>query len=231
MDKSLLPNHIAIIPDGNRRWAKEKGLPTFEGHRRGAETTFKIARKVREMGISTLTFWAFSTENWNRSKEEVESIIGLHRLLKKHVDEAVRDNVKITHIGRKDRMGKDLFKAIADAEDRTKNNNKYFLNLAFDYGGRDEVIRAIHRIQESNTPLSEINEENFSQFLDTAPLPHANPDIIIRTGGEIRTSGLMIWQATYAEYFFLEKYYPDFTEEDIEKIVAEYGKRQRRFGK
>jgi undecaprenyl diphosphate synthase len=225
-----LPKHIAIIPDGNRRWAKAHNLPVFEGHRRGAETTIKIARKVREMGVSTLTFWAFSTENWSRDKDEVKGIFGLQHMVKKYIEEANRDNVRITHLGRKDRLPNDLLKTLQEAEQKTKDNTDHYLNIALDYGGRDEVLRAIQKMQMINQTM-ELTEASFGSFLDTGHLPHPDPDIIIRTSGEQRTSGLMIWQAAYAEYFFLEKYYPDLTPEDIEKVVEEFVQRQRRFGK
>jgi len=225
----MLPNHIAIIPDGNRRWAKAHNLPVFEGHRKGAQTTIEIARKVRSLGISTLTMWVFSTENWKREKDEVKGIIGLHTILKQYVKECMKDNVKITHLGRKDRMPDDLLKAINDAEERTKNNMKYYLNLAFDYGGQDEIVRAIKKLTAEE--ITALTPETFESNLDTGTLPFPNPDIIIRTGGEIRSSGFMPWQSTYTEYFYLDKYYPDLSEEDIESIVKEFGERQRRFGK
>ncbi|HRN96161.1 MAG TPA: polyprenyl diphosphate synthase [Candidatus Levybacteria bacterium] len=224
-----LPNHIAIIPDGNRRWAKEHNLPVLQGHRKGAQTTIELARKIRAMGISTLTIWVFSTENWKREKDEIQGIIGLHTMLKQYVKECTRDNVKITLLGRRDRMPDNLLKVITDAEEKTKDNTKYFLNLAFDYGGHDEIIRAIRKL--THEELANLTPETFANNLDTGSLPYPNPDIVVRTGGEIRTSGFMPWQSTYTEYFFLEKYFPDLSESDIEKIVTEFGNRQRRFGK
>lgn len=229
MTNPSLPKHIAIIPDGNRRWAKEKGLPVFEGHRRGADVTIKTARKVRAMGIPTLTFWAFSTENWSRAKDEINAIFGLQHILKQYIKEAKKDNVRITHLGRKDRLPQDLLETLTLAEEETKDNTAHFLNIALDYGGRDEVIRAIKKL--THEELENLTEESFKNNLDTAHLPHPDPDIIIRTSGEKRTSGLMIYQAAYAEYFFLDKYYPDLNEEDIEHVVEEFGNRQRRFGK
>lgn len=223
------PFHIAIIPDGNRRWAKEKGLPTFEGHRRGAENTIKLSRHIRKIGVPVLTFWAFSTENWTRTKDEIQSIFGLHHILSGYVKEAMQDNVRITHLGRKDRIPQELLKAIEDAEEKTSNNTDSYLNIALDYGGQDEIIRGIQKL--THEELSHLTPETFAANLDTAFLPYPNPDIIIRTGGEQRMSGFMPWQSTYAEFFFLDKYFPDLSEEDIDAIVEEFGNRQRRFGK
>lgn len=229
MSELIIPKHIAIIPDGNRRWAKEHNLPTFEGHRRGADTTIKLSRKIRAMGIPVLTFWAFSTENWTRTKDEVQAIFGLHHVLSGYVKEAVRDNVRIVHLGRKDRVPPELLKAIENAEEKTKDNTQYYLNIALDYGGQDEIVRAIHKL--THEELVNLTPEIVAENLDTGVLPYPNPDIIIRTGGEIRTSGFMPWQSAYAEYFFLDKYFPDLSESDIEEIVTEFGNRQRRFGK
>lgn len=229
MPEITLPHHIAIIPDGNRRWAKEHNLPLFEGHRRGAQTTISLARKVRELGIPVLTFWAFSTENWSREKDEVKSIFGLHHILKEYVKEAMKDNVRIVHLGRKDRIPQDLLNAITDAEEKTKNNKDYYLNIALDYGGHDEILRAIQKL--THEELANLTPETFASNLDTGILPYPNPDIVIRTGGEMRTSGFMPWQSSYTEYFFVNKYFPDLSQEDIEQVVQEFSNRQRRFGK
>jgi undecaprenyl diphosphate synthase len=223
--------HIAIIPDGNRRWAKENHLPVLAGHKKGAENTIALARKTRELGISTFTIWAFSTENWKRETDEIQGIMGLHTMLKQYVDECTRDNVKISLLGRRDRMSKDLLDAITNAEEKTADNNKYFLNLAFDYGGRDEILRAATRAQKDERDIATLSINEFEKYLDTNHLPHPNPDIIIRTGGEMRTSGFMLWQSEYAEYFFSGKFFPDFSNEDLENVVTEYQARQRRFGK
>src|SRR3989344_3111601 len=211
MVSSTIPNHIAIIPDGNRRWAKEHNLPSFEGHRRGFDVGIKIGKKIRSMGVHTLTVWAFSTE--------------------KNLKEALKEKIRIIHLGRKDRISKNLLEKIKNSEEKTKNFKNYILNIALDYGGRDEIIRAISKLSTMNHEPSTISEENFSQLLDTANQPYPNPDLIIRTSGEQRTSGLMIWQAAYAEYIFLQKHFPDVTDDDIEKAVEEYSRRQRRFGK
>lgn len=223
------PKHIAIIPDGNRRWAKERNLPTLEGHRKGADTTIKLSRKARELNVPVLTFWAFSTENWSRAKDEVAGLFGLHHMMKIYVKEAQRDNVRITHLGRKDRLPKDLLTSIEDAEEKTKGNDKFFLNIALDYGGQDEIIRAIRKL--THEELANLTPEIFERNLDTANLPYPNPDIIVRTSGEHRTSGFMPWQSSYSEYLFLDKYFPDMDETDLENVVNVFTQRKRRFGK
>jgi len=232
MVSSTVPNHIAIIPDGNRRWAKEHGLPSFEGHRRGFDVAVKIGRKVRSLGIHTMTMWAFSTENWNRTKEEVSYLMRMYEtFIERSLKQAMREKIRIIHLGRKDRISKKLLEKIQNSEEKTKDFENYILNIAIDYGGRDEVVRTIKKISNDKFPISNLSEENFGQFLDTANQPYPNPDLIIRTSGEQRTSGLMIWQAAYAEYIFLKKHFPDIKDEDIEKAVEEYSQRQRRFGK
>lgn len=232
MNGSILPNHIAIIPDGNRRWAKEHHVPSLEGHRRGADVAIKISRKLRQMGVHTLSWWAFSTENWNRPPEEIKYLMDLYeKVFDKLVKEALKDEARVTHLGRKDRIPEKLAKKIADIEAKTKGFTKNQLNMALDYGGRDEVLRAVKKISEENIDMHSLTEENFEKLLDTGNQLYPNPDVIIRTSGEKRTSGLMIWQAAYAEYFFLDKYFPELTEQDIENILEEFADRERRFGK
>ncbi|MBI4096186.1 MAG: di-trans,poly-cis-decaprenylcistransferase [Candidatus Levybacteria bacterium] len=233
-----IPNHIAVIPDGNRRWAKEHHLPSLEGHRRGFAVAIKIGRKIRAMGIHTLTMWAFSTENWNRSKEEISYLMKMYEtFIEKNLKEAMKEKIRIIHMGRRDRISKKLLERIQDSEEKTKDFKNYILNIAIDYGGRDEIIRAIAKSekrsirQAQDRQAKNITEENFNEFLDTHDQPYPNPDLIIRTSGEQRTSGLMIWQAAYAEYVFLEKHFPDLNDKDIENAVSEYSRRQRRFGK
>lgn len=226
------PNHIAIIPDGNRRWAKEHGLPSLEGHRRGFDVAIKIGRKIRSMGVHTMTMWAFSTENWNRSKEEVSYLMKMYEtFIEKNLKEALKEKIRIIHLGRKDRISKKLLEKIQNSEEKTKNFKNYILNIALDYGGRDEVIRTIKKISNDEFLITNLSEENFNGYLDTKDQPYPNPDLIIRTSGEQRTSGFMIWQAAYAEYIFLNKHFPDIKDEDIENAVSEYSARQRRFGK
>ena len=226
------PTHIAIIPDGNRRWAKEHNLPTLAGHKKGFEVAVKIGRKIRSMGINTLTMWAFSTENWNRTPTEVSYLMKMYEIfVERNLKEALKEKIRIIHIGRKDRIPKSLLEKLKKSEEQTKNFNNYILNIAIDYGGRNEIIRAIKKITNHKSQITNLSEDNFNEFLDTANQPYPNPDLIIRTGGEQRTSGLMIWQAAYAEYIFLQKHFPDLKDEDIESAVEEYSQRQRRFGK
>lgn len=226
----ILPNHIAIIPDGNRRWAKEHKLPTLEGHRLGFDLAIKLSKYIRKKGISTLTLWAFSTENWTRKKTEVSYLMRLYSIMiDKYLNDALSDNIRITHLGRKDRLPSSLLKKIQTIEEKTRHFKDYYLNIALDYGGQDEVVRAINKLIPNNQKL--ITENNFSDFLDTKDQKYPNVDLLIRTSGEIRTSGFMIWQAAYAEYYFTDKYFPDLSESDIDQALSEYARRQRRFGK
>lgn len=230
MDDGKL-NHLAIIPDGNRRWAKARNLPTLEGHRRGFESARKVVKYSREVGIHTTTLWAFSTENWSRTNEEVSYLMKLYAdMVDNFLNEALKDEVRIVHLGRKDRIPKFLLDKIKKSEEETKNFKKNILNIALDYGGRDDVIRAIKKANEQNK-IEELTEENFGDFLDTTGQPYPSPDLIIRTSGEMRTSGFMIWQAAYAELLFVDKHFPDFDTSDIDFAIEEFANRQRRFGK
>ena len=230
--KSNLPIHVAIIPDGNRRWAKEHNLPTFEGHRRGYNVANKIAKHAHKMGIPILTYWAFSTENWLRIKEEVGYLMKLfEKGINQHLKEALVDQVRIIHIGRKDHISSSLRTKIEEAEKKTAHFNKYFLVIALDYGGRDEIERAIKKLSIFNNQSSIKDKQNMNNYLDTKDLPQQEPDLIIRTGGEKRTSGFMLWQSEYSEYEFVDKLFPDFTIDDFEKAIKDYQERKRRFGK
>jgi len=225
MASNIIPNHIAIIPDGNRRWAKGKSLPTFEGHRRGFEVMRNIGRRARELGIKILTVWAFSTENWNRSKEEIEYLMDIYESwVDLHLEDAMKDKVRIIHMGRKDRIRDSLRKKLESAELKTKNFSKFYLCIALDYGGKDEIIRAAKSIK------NKMDAKELEKHLDTKDLPYPNPDLVIRTSGEFRTSGFMPWQTVYSEYIILDKHFPDFTTKDLEECLTIYGKRKRRFG-
>lgn len=225
-----IPKHVAIICDGNRRWAKEHGLPSFEGHKRGYDVAMKIGKKARELGVKALTFWIFSTENWDRSQKEVSYLMQLfEEMIDRYLKDALKEEVRIIHLGRKDRISQSLRNKIIEAQEKTKNFTKYYLGVALDYGGRDEIVRTIKKISNDQFPISNINSKNFSQFLDTRDLPEL--DLIIRPGGEKRLSGFLPWQSEYAELIFIDKYFPDFTGKDFEKCIQEYASRQRRFGK
>ena len=227
-----IPTHVAVILDGNRRWAREKRLPTFEGHRRGFEKTVEIGKKARELGIKILTLWGFSTENWDRSKEEINYLMNLYETwIERNLKVAIKEQLRLIHLGRKDRLKESLRKKIITAEEKTKKFSKYYLCIGLDYGGRDEVLRAAQQSQNSNVKCQNLKEEMLEHYLDTKDLPQQDVDLIIRTGGEQRMSGFMMWQGAYAEYIFVDKYLPDFTPDDFEKCIEEYSKRQRRFGR
>jgi len=246
MELAQLPKHVAIIPDGNRRWAKEKNLPPFLGHKAGFEIAIKICKRSRELGINTLTLWAFSTENWNRSHEEKEYLFALYlKMTDKYLKEAHKEKIRIIHLGRKDRLPLKLAQKITQAERETQEYSSYYLNLALDYGGQDEILRAIKKFQADlllgKVRLNEIDKEVgqyhnkypyylFKDYLDTADQPYPYPDLIIRTSGETRLSGYLLWQSVYSELYFENKHFPDFTPERFEKALQEYSKRKRRFG-
>lgn len=222
--------HLAIIPDGNRRWARQRGLPTFEGHRKGFERIKELGKKARELGIKVFTVWAFSTENWTRSEKEVDYLMRIYeQWIDENLQQAIRDKVRIIHIGRKDRITLSLKKKIIDAEEKTRVFDSHFFVIALDYGGKDEVVRAVKTAQNLEFRIK--NEKEFEQFLDTKDLPFPNPDLVIRTSGEQRSSGFMIWQAAYSEYMFVEKYLPDFTADDLEACIKQFQDRKRRYGK
>lgn len=222
--------HVAIIPDGNRRWAKKRGLPTIEGHRRGFNRAKELTKKARELGIEILTLWAFSTENWKRSKDEVGYLMKIYeRWIDDYLKEAIVDKVRLIHIGRKDRINKTLLEKIQNAEEQTKTFRKNTLVLALDYGGQDEILRAVQKLIKDKPESENIDEALLSSYLDTKDIP--NPDLIIRTSGEKRLSGFLLWGSAYAEFAFIDECFPDFTTDLFEKCIDEYRKRLRRFGK
>lgn len=241
------PNHVAIIPDGNRRWAKARGLDTLAGHRKGLDRVVELVRASRDMGIHTMTLWAFSTENWHRSKGEVTYLMDLFTgMIDENLKEAHERQSKIIHLGRKDRIPKKLLEKIIKAERETADYSRHVLNVALDYGGHDEVLRAIKRLME-DASAADIRKNGFlyqslgtyhhkypiykfSQYLDTGNQPYPYPDLVIRTSGEQRTSGLMAWQLAYSEFYFEPKDFPDFTPVRLRKAVLDYAHRQRRFG-
>lgn len=227
-----IPVHVAIIPDGNRRWAKERGLPTLEGHRRGFDIAIKLSNKARELGVKILSLWAFSTENWDRTTQEVGYLMKLYeQMIDRQLKEAMKNHTRLIHIGRKDRISVSLKEKIVNAEGETSKFDNNYLIIALDYGGRDEIIRAINTIKDSKSNIGKIDEKNFNQFLDTRNLPQPDPDLIIRTSGENRWSGFMMWQSAYSEYMFIDKYFPDFTPQDLENCIIQFNQRNRRFGK
>jgi len=229
MTQGKIPRHVAIIPDGNRRWAKDKGLVETAGHvKAGAyENMSALFNMAKDLGVKFVSFWGFSTENWKRDKKE--SIIIFHVISKsfqKLRAEIHEKKFRFIHIGRKDRLPKKLVKEFEELEEESENYSELSILLCLDYGGRDEIVRAVKKIIESGD--KDIDEEKFSSYLDTAGLPE--PELIIRTGGENRLSGFMPYQSTYAELVFIEKYFPDFKPEDLKKAVENYSKVQKRFG-
>jgi undecaprenyl diphosphate synthase len=223
------PQHVAIIMDGNGRWARKRGIPRLLGHKKGGENIRRVAKIFADYGVKYLTLYAFSTENWNRPKIEVA---GLLSLLARKIDQEIttfhQENVRLIHFGRLDKLALELRQKVEAAIELTKNNTGLTLCLAFDYGGRDEIVAAARRIVNANIPCDKVNEAVFSQYLYNNGIP--DPDLIIRTGGEIRLSNFLLWQAAYSELYFTPVLWPDFGQKDIEKALSEYNRRQRRFG-
>ncbi len=230
MENKNIPRHVAIIMDGNRRWAKEKSLPSIEGHYAGYEQFKKISKACLDKGVKILTIYAFSNENWNRNEEEVSYLM---QLFKKSLEEEKgffnENGIKLNIIGQIERLSPELQKLVFGIMEETKNNARGVLNLAISYGGRQEIIDAVKKIAEEKILVADINEEVFSNHLYTAG--QLDPDFLIRTSGEIRLSGFLPWQSVYSELYFSPKLWPDFNEEDLDKALEEYGARQRRHGK
>lgn len=228
-----LPEHIAIIMDGNRRWAKEHNVPIQMGHKEGAKTIEKIVKYANQIGLKYITVYAFSTENWKRSQEEVSWLM---QLLQNYLDEyskrADTQNIKIRVLGDMSALNQGLQNSIVEAIERTKNNTGTSFNIALNYGGRDEIVKATQKIakqvQEGTLSIEDINEEVLSNNMYTYDMP--DPDLMIRTSGELRTSGFLMWQLAYTEFLFVDKYWPDFTEKDLDDAIEAYGKRKRKFG-
>lgn len=226
-----VPDHIAIVMDGNGRWARSRGLPVTQGHEKAAEAVRNVTEAARDWGVHTITLWGFSTENWKRPPTEVKKILGLvKRYIKKELTEAKKEGVRFYHIGRKEKLPKDLLRWIKKAEEETKDNTKHVVNIALDYGGRDEILRAVKKIIKDEIPAQKIDEKLFSSYLDTSGQPYPNPDLFIRTSGEQRTSGLMIWQTVYSEFYFEPDHLPDMTPEKLKAAILDYSRRRRRFG-
>lgn len=233
MEEKILPKHIAIIMDGNRRWAKEKGLDIKLGHKEGAENLKRIAKYANKIGIKYLTVYAFSTENWKRTKEEVGALM---LLLQKYVEEFLTDknldNIKINIIGDISKLDVSLQKSIEKIVNKTKENTGLTLNIAFNYGGRDEIVKAVTKIakkvKNNEILLENINEELVSNNLYTAGQP--DPDLLIRPGGEQRISNYLLWQLAYTEFLFIPKYWPDFSEKDLDDAIQTFTQRNRKFG-
>jgi len=226
-----VPNHIVLFPDGNRRWARKKGLPALKGHWKGHEKFKGFLRWCQKRGIKVITVFGFSTENWKRSKKEVDYLMKLFEKglsNKKDVKRFQKAGVKVKIIGQKEKLPKSLQKIISNIENLTKNNKKIQLNLAVSYGGRWDVVQAIKKIIKKKVSLKNITEDLIGNYLSTADLPA--PDLVIRAGGESRFSNFLLWQAAYSELYFSKTLWPDFTEKDLDKALKVFSRRQRRFG-
>lgn len=230
MAKNTQLVHLGIIMDGNRRWAKNRGLPSLEGHRRGYNKMKKATQWCIDRGIGALTVYAFSTENWDRSKKEVEYLMNLFRqALTKDIEEIDKQGARFKVIGQKERLALDIQKMIEQAEAKTKNNKKLLFQVAISYGGRPEIIQAIKRIVKQKIPAEKITENLLEKNFWTAGAP--DPDLIIRTSGEHRLSNFLLWQSAYSELLFIKKHWPAFAEKDLDSAIEEFNRRQRRFGK
>lgn len=227
-DQSV-PRHVGIIMDGNGRWAQKRGLLRVAGHRAGTQNIRPLLESATEFGIQYLTIWAFSTENWVRPRDEVDSLMHLvGESLDRWLPELHEKGVRLRHVGKLGRLPPQLEQRIRAAVELTRYNDRIALNVAFDYGGRDEIVRAVQKLIAAGTPADAVTEELIAANLDTAGLP--DPDLIIRTGGEFRTSNFMLWQAAYAEYYITPVLWPDFDKAQLALAIEEYGRRQRRFG-
>lgn len=224
----ILPKHIAIIMDGNGRWAKKRALPRSAGHTAGAKTFKDIARYCNKIGLEYLTVYAFSTENWKRPKEEVENIMNLLRDYLKDAENFKDENIKVRFIGDLEPLDHDIKALIHKNEEGSKNATGLNLNIAINYGGRDEIKNAVKKIVTAGTAAEDITEDTISENLYTSGMP--DPDFIIRPSGEYRLSNYLIWQSAYAEYWFSDILWPDFTPRDLEKAIDDYNHRHRRFG-
>lgn len=227
------PQNIAIIMDGNGRWAKKRNLARREGHKEGVKTLKKIVKYAAKKNIKSLTVYAFSTENWKRPKSEVNFLLALMRkTMREEVDELLDKGVKINFLGRKDMLSKKLVKEIELIEKKSQKNTELILNIAFNYGGRAEIVDAAKKLvldcRENQVELAELNCDDFANYLYQQDLKDI--ELLIRTGGEKRLSNFLLWQAAYAELYFTDKYWPDFKEEDFEIALKDFKKRERRFG-
>jgi len=225
--------HVAIIMDGNGRWAAERGLPRAEGHRQGVESVRRTVQAAIELGISHLTLFSFSSENWSRPKQEIHDLFGLlRRFVRRDLADLHKNGVKIRVIGARAGLEDDILRMLDDAVELTRDNTALNLTIAFNYGARDEIARAASRIAEDvksgAIAPSDVTPERFGEYLDTAGLP--DPDLLIRTSGEVRLSNFLLWQLAYSEFVFVDVYWPDFSKEQFEAAIAEYQRRNRRFG-
>ena len=224
-----IPQHVAMIMDGNGRWALARGLPRMAGHKAGTENLRRVIRATAEFGIKYLTIYAFSTENWGRPPEEVRGLLTiLEDVIDRELNELHKEGVQLRHLGRREQLAPALQKKLVHAMELTKDNNRLILNIAFNYGGRDEIIQAIQHMMKDGVSPDKVTDELVSQYLYTAGVP--DPDLIIRTSGELRISNFLLWQAAYSEWYVTPTYWPDFDKEEYRRALETYGQRDRRYG-
>ncbi len=229
MPGAVRPRHVAIIADGNRRWARDHGLPVLAGHVQGIEAIRHIVRRARDREIETLSVYTFSTENWSRPGDEVTGLFGLiDGAVRQYTDELISEGVRVNVIGRLHEAPADVQRSIRAAEERTRGGSRMLLNICFNYSGRAEIVDAARALVAARADPEQIDEDHFGTHLYTAGQPDV--DLVIRTGGDRRTSNFLIWQAAYAELFFSDRYWPDFKPEDLDAALADYERRDRRFG-
>jgi len=225
-----VPQHVAIIMDGNGRWALQRGLPRLAGHKAGTENLRRVIRSTVEFGVKYLTIYAFSTENWGRPPEEVKGLMYiLEDVIDRELNELHKEGVQLRHIGRLERLAPSLQEKVLDAIEVTKNNDRLILNIAFNYGGRDEIVQAIQRMMKDGVLPENVTDELVSQYLYTVGVP--DPDLIIRTSGELRVSNFLIWQAAYSEWYITPTFWPDFDKEEYRRALETFSHRDRRYGK
>jgi len=225
-----IPQHVAIIMDGNGRWALQRGLPRLAGHKAGTENLRRVIRSTVEFGVKYLTIYAFSTENWGRPPEEVKGLMYiLEDVIDRELNELHKEGVQLRHIGRLERLAPSLQEKVLEAIDVTKNNDRLVVNIAFNYGGRDEIVQAIQRMMKDGVPPEKVTDELVSQYLYTVGVP--DPDLIIRTSGELRVSNFLIWQAAYSEWYITPTFWPDFDKDEYRRALEAFSHRDRRYGK
>ncbi|NLF51541.1 MAG: isoprenyl transferase [Leptolinea sp.] len=225
-----MPDHVAVIMDGNGRWAKSRGLPRLAGHKAGTENLRRVIRACVEFGIRYLTIYAFSTENWGRPADEVSGLMNIIKdVIEKELDELNQQGVRLCHVGHLEGLDPELQRKVMGAVKLTENNDRLILNIAFNYGGRDEILCAVKHMMKDGIEPDKVTSELFSTYLLTAGTP--DPDLVIRTSGEMRISNFLIWQSAYSEWYFTPTYWPDFDKEELRKAVFSYSQRDRRYGK
>lgn len=226
---SDVPTHIGYILDGNRRWAKKHGLPTYEGHLAGYNALKDVIAATADAGVQYISFYTFSTQNWNRAEEEVSGIMSLvRRLFKSDIKQLVKDGYKVVVMGSRDRLPSDIVEMMQRTEEVSKNGTRATLAMCFNYGGQEEIVRAAQQLMRQGTRVEDITVESFAVALDHPEVPPC--DLIVRTSGEQRLSDFMLWRSAYSEFLFLDKFWPEMTKDDVAAILEEYSNRQRRFG-